>query len=170
MDTRRPVAREALAVGASVVNDVAAADPDPVMDTVLAETGAGYVGMHAGAPRKPCKATPAMAMSSMGGDFGTPVDRPGSDSEFPARWLWTRESVSEKRLITLWICSAGCRNLQRRTVRSSSGCHESPSWALVGSGCCRPAAGALPAPCGRRCKGVQVFRTHDVAATVQAAG
>ncbi|MBL9172391.1 MAG: dihydropteroate synthase, partial [Verrucomicrobiales bacterium] len=47
VDTRKAeVAREALAAGASVVNDVSAARPDPDMSAVLATTGAGYVAMH----------------------------------------------------------------------------------------------------------------------------
>ena len=40
------VAREALAAGASVVNDVGASREDDTMWRLVAETGAGYVAMH----------------------------------------------------------------------------------------------------------------------------
>ena len=47
IDTQKPsVAREALAAGASIVNDIAANRSDAEMWQVVAETGAGYVCMH----------------------------------------------------------------------------------------------------------------------------
>lgn len=47
IDTMKPgVARAALAAGASLVNDVAANRTDPAMWRLVAETGAGYVCMH----------------------------------------------------------------------------------------------------------------------------
>ena len=47
IDTQKPsVAREALAAGASVVNDIAANRSDTEMWQVVAEAGAGYVCMH----------------------------------------------------------------------------------------------------------------------------
>ena len=44
------VARAALEAGASIVNDVSAARPEPGMWELVAETGAGYVCMHAQGP------------------------------------------------------------------------------------------------------------------------
>jgi dihydropteroate synthase len=59
IDTLKPaVARAALAVGASIVNDVAASRRDDAMWKVVAEFGAGYVCMHApgsGAGCQPAK-------------------------------------------------------------------------------------------------------------------
>lgn len=47
IDTRKPeVARQALAAGASLINDVGAAHNMSAMATLLAATGAGYVCMH----------------------------------------------------------------------------------------------------------------------------
>ena len=47
IDTQKPsVAREALAAGASIVNDIAANRSDAEMWQVVAEAGAGYVCMH----------------------------------------------------------------------------------------------------------------------------
>lgn len=47
IDTMKPgVAREALAAGASIVNDVAANREDPLMWELVAESGAGYVCVH----------------------------------------------------------------------------------------------------------------------------
>jgi dihydropteroate synthase len=47
IDTMKPeVARAALDAGASIVNDVAANRKDPEMWKVVAESGAGYVAMH----------------------------------------------------------------------------------------------------------------------------
>ncbi len=53
IDTMKPaVARAALAAGASIVNDVAAERSDEAMWKIVAETGAGYVCMHAqGSPQ-----------------------------------------------------------------------------------------------------------------------
>jgi len=53
IDTMKPaVARAALAAGAAIVNDVAAARSGPEMWRAVAETGAGYVAMHSqGEPR-----------------------------------------------------------------------------------------------------------------------
>jgi len=48
IDTAKPaVARAALAAGASIVNDVAANRDDHLMARVVAESGAGYICMHA---------------------------------------------------------------------------------------------------------------------------
>src|SRR5262245_26755005 len=47
IDTQKPaVARAALAIGASIVNDIAANRTDDAMWRLIAETGAGYVSMH----------------------------------------------------------------------------------------------------------------------------
>ena len=53
IDTMKPaVARAALAAGASIVNDVAANRTDEAMWRIVAESGAGYVCMHAqGSPQ-----------------------------------------------------------------------------------------------------------------------
>ncbi len=49
IDTMKPaVAQAALAAGAVIVNDVAANRSDEVMGKIVAESGAGYVCMHAG--------------------------------------------------------------------------------------------------------------------------
>lgn len=47
IDTQKPeLARLALGVGASIVNDVGAASSDPAMLDVVAQSGCGYVCMH----------------------------------------------------------------------------------------------------------------------------
>ena len=47
IDTQKPnVAREAIATGASIVNDIAANREDPEMWQVVAEANAGYICMH----------------------------------------------------------------------------------------------------------------------------
>jgi dihydropteroate synthase len=47
IDTQKPnVAREAIAAGASIVNDVAANREDPEMRQIVAEANAGYICMH----------------------------------------------------------------------------------------------------------------------------
>jgi dihydropteroate synthase len=47
IDTCKPaVARAALAMGAAIINDVAASREDETMWRMAAETGAGYVAMH----------------------------------------------------------------------------------------------------------------------------
>lgn len=53
IDTQKPgVARAALGVGASIVNDIASNRSDPEMWRIVAEGGAGYVAMHMqGTPR-----------------------------------------------------------------------------------------------------------------------
>ncbi len=48
VDTRRTaVARAAIAAGADIINDVAACEPDAGMAELVAETGVGYILMHA---------------------------------------------------------------------------------------------------------------------------
>ena len=53
IDTMKPaVAQAAIAAGASIVNDVAANRTDETMGKIIAETGAGYICMHAqGSPQ-----------------------------------------------------------------------------------------------------------------------
>src|ERR1700722_3160046 len=47
IDTMNPVvAREAVAAGASIINDVAANREDDAMWRLVADTGAGYIAMH----------------------------------------------------------------------------------------------------------------------------
>ena len=47
IDTQKPnVAREAIATGASIVNDIAANREDPEMWQIVAEANAGYICMH----------------------------------------------------------------------------------------------------------------------------
>jgi dihydropteroate synthase len=47
IDTKKPeVAREAIAAGADIINNIAAAANDPAMWQIAAATGAGYIAMH----------------------------------------------------------------------------------------------------------------------------
>ena len=47
IDTQKPeVAREAIAAGADIINNIAAAANDPAMWQIAAATGAGYIAMH----------------------------------------------------------------------------------------------------------------------------
>lgn len=47
IDTQKPeVAREAIAAGADIINNIAAATADPRMWEIAAATGAGYIAMH----------------------------------------------------------------------------------------------------------------------------
>ena len=59
IDTTKPaVARAALAAGASIINDVAAYRPENDLWRVVADTGAGYVCMHAQGPPGTMQAAP----------------------------------------------------------------------------------------------------------------
>jgi dihydropteroate synthase len=59
IDTTKPaVARAAIAAGASIVNDVAAYRGEATLWRVVAETGAGYVCMHAQGPPATMQAAP----------------------------------------------------------------------------------------------------------------
>lgn len=47
VDTQKPeVAREAIAAGADIINNIASAANDPAMWDIAAQTGAGYIAMH----------------------------------------------------------------------------------------------------------------------------
>jgi len=62
IDTMKPaVARAALAAGASIVNDVGAYRDDPAMWQAVAESGAGYICMHAQGPPATMQKKPAYA-------------------------------------------------------------------------------------------------------------
>jgi dihydropteroate synthase len=78
IDTQKPaVARAALAVGASIVNDIAASREDDEMAGLVAETGAGYVAMHMQGTPQTMQLNPAYhdVTAEVGAFFAGRLDR-----------------------------------------------------------------------------------------------
>lgn len=172
VDTRKAqVAREALAVGASVVNDVAAADPDPAMDTVLAETGAGYVAMH-------MQGTPETMQSHP--RYGDVVHEVGDFFERRLidliRFGVSREQVALDPGIGFGKTLDHTLDLLGRLSEFTTQdrplvlgvSRKSFLGGLVGADVADRLPGGIACTVWAALQGVQVFRTHDVAATVQA--
>jgi dihydropteroate synthase len=171
IDTMKPkVARAALEAGASIVNDVAANRTDSEMWRVVAEAEAGYVCMH-------MQTTP-----------NTRQDNPVSDivAEVSTFFIERLERLKErgvsgeqvifdpgigfgKNVEHNLLLIAGLSNLTRlgRPVMLGAS-RKSFMGKLLGAEITRRLPAGLACACWAVQAGVQVLRTHDVSATVQA--
>ena len=172
IDTNKPgVAQKALAAGASIVNDVAANRENKTLWEIVAETGAGYVCLHAqGIPRS-MQVNPAYA------DVVREV-----------------EEFFSKRIAQLSYCGVKLdqiildpgigfgktveHNLQLLGAAGSFAGLERPLLVgvsrksfigkLLGAELASRLPAGLACACLAVCAGVQIVRAHDVAETVQA--
>jgi dihydropteroate synthase len=165
------VAHQALKAGASIVNDVAANRKDPAMWELIAEAGAGYVCLH-------MRGTPeTMQLSPVYTDVAREVD------EFFVNRLreLERNNLDREQIIldpgigfgkTIehnMLLLAGLRDFARFGRPLLVGVSRKSFLAQK-----REIAPAARLPAGLACAclaveaGVQIIRTHDVAATVQA--
>jgi dihydropteroate synthase len=172
IDTMKPaVARAAVRAGASFVNDVAANRIDELMWRIVAETGAGYVCVHMqGTPQ-------TMQLHPVYHDVVAEVDA------FFAERLMRLATVGVRREQVVLDVGIGFgktleHNLQLLAALNRFTRFERPSLigvsrkSFLGQLSGAEAEGRLPG--GLACavwaiqQGVQIIRTHDVAATVQA--
>jgi dihydropteroate synthase len=171
IDTRNPeVARAALAAGASIVNDVAANRDEPNMWELVAATGAGYVAMHMqGEPR-------TMQIAPHFGNVVTEVKSFFQDrlKKLQAAGVTKEQVVLDPGLgfgktpehnLDLLAGVAEFGSLQRPLLLGVS--RKSFLGKLLGAEISQRLPGSLACTMWAAQAGAELFRTHDVAATVQ---
>ncbi len=172
IDTRKvAVARAALTAGASIVNDVEAGRTDPEMAHIVAQTGAGYAVMH-------MRGTPqTMQRNPMYSDVVASVD-----VFFEERLTWlSHHGVRPEQVVLdpgIGFGKTPCHNLQLITEVARFFRHQRPILlgfsrkSFLRAWCNQPGHDRLGAGLALTLwsvhQGVQIFRTHDVAATSQA--
>ncbi len=172
IDTMKPaVARAALAAGASIVNDVAANREDEAMWKLVAETGAGYVAMHAQGTPQTMQVNPNYdnVVLEVKGFF---VDR-----------LARLQGVGVKAEQVVLDVGIGFGKTQEHNLQLLAGLESFTSLGrplmigvsrksflgkAAGANEADRLGGALACTALAAEAGAQIFRTHDVAATVQA--
>ena len=172
IDTTKPaVARAALAAGASIVNDIAANRADDAMWRVVAEAGAGYVCMHMQGTPQTMQIEPKYAdVVREVGEFFT---------ERLARLKNSGVSVEQVILdVGIGFGKTVEHNLQLLAGLSEFTKFGRPLLLGVsrksflgkfsGADVAERLPSALACSTLARADGVQLFRTHDVAETVQA--
>ena len=172
IDTMKPaVARQALAAGASIVNDVAANRADDAMGRVVAETGAGYIAMHMQGQPSTMQANPVYVdVVRAVEDFfrerlrslnlvGVGADQVGFDVGigFGKTLEHNLQLLADLRSFT---------KLERPVLLGVS--RKSFIGQLSPTTAAERLPGALACACLAVEAGVQIIRTHDVAETVQA--
>jgi dihydropteroate synthase len=172
IDTQKVgVAREAIAAGAAIVNDIAANRADEEMWRIAAETGAGYILMHMqGTPQ-------TMHLAPKYADVVSEV------SAFFANRLKAVERCGVRREQVLLDPGIGFGKTVKNNLELLRGLghfrvHARPLLLgvsrksfigkLVGGEVQERGAGSLACAVWAILNGVQFIRTHDVAATVQA--
>lgn len=172
IDTRKVgVARMAVNAGASIINDVEAGRADPEMAQVVAQTGAGYAVMHMrGAPE-------TMQQNPSYPDVVAAVD-----AFFEERLAWLfRHGVNPEQVVLdpgIGFGKTAAHNLALLTSVAQFFRHRRPLLlgfsrkSFLGTLSGRPVHDRLGAGLALTLwgiqQGVQIFRTHDVAATSQA--
>jgi dihydropteroate synthase len=172
IDTTKPgVGKAALLAGASIVNDVGANRAEPAMWQVVAEFGAGYVCMHMQATPQTMQVKPFYA------------DVVGEVREFFLERIQRLKDcgVKEEQLILdpgigfgktvehnleLIGLLGSFVSLARPVLLGVS--RKSFMGKLLGVGLAKRLPASLACTCVAVEAGVQIIRTHDVAATVQA--
>ncbi len=165
------VARAAVASGASVINDVASAQGDSLMSRVVADTGAGYVAMHMqGTPQTMQRAPVYGNVVTEVGDFfdarlkalaaaGVSVEQVALD---PGIGFGKTLDHTLDLLARLAEFTRQGRPLVLGVSRKSF------LGAMLGAGITDRLPAGLACTVWASLQGVRIFRTHDVAATVQA--
>jgi len=172
VDTRKPaVARAALDSGASIVNDVGASRSDPEMWRVVSRTGAGYVAMHMQGTPETMQADPRyddvvaevsaffadrlLRMSEAGLAAAHVALDPGIGfGKTPGQTLELLRNLGA-------FAVHGCPLLVGVSRKSFIG-------KMLGAGIADRLPAALSCTLWAASRGAAIFRTHDVAATVQA--
>jgi dihydropteroate synthase len=172
IDTVKPeVARAALAVGASLVNDVAANREEDAMWRVVAEHGAGYVCVHMqGTPRTMQEAPDyGDVVEEVEGFFAERLRRLSECGVAPERVVLDVGIGFGKRLehnLQLLGALGGFRRLGRPLLVGVS--RKSFLGQLFGAKVDERLPGSLACASWAVLAGVQMLRVHDVAETVQA--
>jgi dihydropteroate synthase len=173
IDTRKPpVARAALAAGASIVNDVAANRLDAEMGRVVAETGAAYVLMHMQGTPETMQKNPAYkdVVADVHEFFDKGLSQLAAFGVGPERVILDVGIGFGKTLehnLQLLRGLGSFTKWNRPLMLGVS--RKSFIGAMTGEAQAeRRLSGSLACACWARMAGVQLFRVHDVAATRQA--
>ena len=172
IDTQKVrVAREAVAAGACVVNDIAAAQADPAMAALAAETGAGYVLMHMQGTPRTMQVDPhyGEVVADVKAFFQAHLGR------LAAAGLRSEQLVLDvgigfgKRLehnLSLIHSLSEFSEFNRPLLLGVS--RKSFIGQLLGAATHQRGPAGLACACWAWHQGAQIIRTHEVAATVQA--
>ena len=172
IDTTKPaVARAALAAGASIVNDIAANREDDAMWRVVAEFGAGYMCMHMQGAPATMQIEPRYAdVVKEVGDFFTErlqrLEACGVDAERVVLDVGIGFGKTPEHNLQLLAGLRQFTNSGRPMLLGVS--RKSFIGKLLGAETADRLPAALAITALAVNAGVQMFRTHDVAATVQA--
>lgn len=173
IDTLKPaVARAALQVGASLVNDVGANRADPAMWELVAETGAGYVAVHMqGSPQtmqlRPAYDDVVVEVDAFFADRLRRIQAAGVDTAqvildigigFGKTSAHNLQLLAALRRFRRWgrpmLCGASRKSFIGRLTGTAEPADRLP--------------GSLACACWARQEGANIIRTHDVGATRQA--
>ena len=172
IDTTKPaVARAALAAGACLVNDVAAESGDDQLWRVVAETGAGYVCMHARGMPATMQAAPHYqdVVREVEAFFAGRLDQLARAGVAPEQVVLDVGIGFGKTLehnLQLLAALAGFARFGRPQLLGVS--RKSFIEKLLGAQPNERLPASLACASMAVEAGVQIIRTHDVAATVQA--
>lgn len=171
IDTQKPsVALAAMNAGASIVNDIAANREDREMWRIIAETGAGYVLMHMQGTPQTMHLAPNYAdvLTEVSDFFAERLQR------VRARGVHPEQVVLD---VGIGFGKTANHNLQLLGSLSRFRVHERPLLLgvsrksfigkLTGAEPHERGPGSLACAIWAVMNGVQIIRTHDVAATVQ---
>lgn len=171
IDTQKPaVARAALAAGASIVNDIATNREDPEMARLVAETGAGYVCMHMQGTPQTMQVAPQYAdvTAEVGAFFERQLARLGAAGVRAEQVVldpgigFGKTLEHNLRLLATLECF---RRFKRPVLLGVS--RKSFLGQLLGVPVGERLAGSLACAAWAVWRGVEIVRTHDVAATRQ---
>lgn len=172
IDTRKPeVAAAALGAGAALVNDVEANRTEAAMWQVVARENAGYVAMHMQGTPQTMQAAPSYSdvVGEVGGFLEERLERLsaaglGREQVILDPGIGFGKSLSHN--LDLIAHLSQLSRLQRPILLGLS--RKSFLGRLLGAEVPDRLPGALACTVWAALQGVQVFRTHDVGATVQA--
>ena len=173
IDTMKPsVARAALRAGASIVNDVAANRDDADMWRAVADSGAGYVAMHMQGTPQTMQAAPSYRdVTSDVEAFFTErlaqLERSGVEREQVVLDVGIGFGKTVEHNLQLLAQLHGFTRLHRPLLLGVSRKSFIPKVSGESDDADR-LAGSLACACWGASQGVNIVRTHDVAATRQA--
>jgi dihydropteroate synthase len=172
IDTMKPaVARAALAAGASIVNDVAANREDDAMWRLVAESGAGYIAMHMqGAPQtmqtQPAYADVTRDVEDFFRDRLQRLNACGVVADQVVFDVGIGFGKTLEHNLQLLATLGSFTKLERPLLLGAS--RKSFLGRLHPAEAAERLPGSLACACLAVEAGVQIIRTHDVTATVQA--
>ncbi len=173
IDTMKPaVARAALRAGASIVNDVAANREDDLMWRVVAEAQAGYIAMHMQGMPQTMQSAPAYCdvVEEVGAFFEDRLKRlenAGVAPEHVALDVGIGFGKSAEHNLQLLARLRGLTRWHRPLLLGASRKSFIPKVSGDADGSDR-LPGSIACACWGAENGVNIVRTHDVAATRQA--